>query len=488
MLVNNERASAFGAGWTLDGLERLHAQLDGDVVLTRGDGAILRFAPQGAGSGVFNPPSDLSPVDDPRAFVIDDLDNDGKLDILVPENDTGNAVLFLGDGLGGFASGQTIVTGQSAAANLFSAASGDFNGDGLADFALGFFSGLIQVHLGTGGGAFAAPIGLATGAAIATIAVGDFNNDGFADIMASHPGPNRLHIIPGDGSGGFGAAFELGIGTPRALQVADFNADGLDDVLVGRPRSNVMDFRLQNLSPPGSFTVVLEAAGASGGPDVQGTWTQDTADFDGDGDTDAAVADASNATVSRMRNANGLGTDWQSSTFPTLAVARSVAAGDFDGDGFADIASGNFVSSGGVSVLAGDGTGQFAAPVNIDTGTGSVTQLRAADLNGDGRMDLVLAAASQNRIAVLIGNTGQFGPLASPPGEFSSLVRNTDGSFTRTLKNGTEIEYDADGFMTARVRTPWNSEGPSCSISIPTPRDAGDSVWCFGSPGSMTSP
>ncbi len=46
MLVNNERASPFGAGWTLAGLQRLRRQAGGEMVLTRGDGSTLKFTPQ----------------------------------------------------------------------------------------------------------------------------------------------------------------------------------------------------------------------------------------------------------------------------------------------------------------------------------------------------------------------------------------------------------------------------------------------------------
>ena len=46
VLVNNERASPFGAGWTLAGLEGLHEQVGGEMVLTRGDGSTLKFTPQ----------------------------------------------------------------------------------------------------------------------------------------------------------------------------------------------------------------------------------------------------------------------------------------------------------------------------------------------------------------------------------------------------------------------------------------------------------
>ncbi len=76
VLVNNETASPFGAGWTLDGLARLHLA-GASPVLTAGDGSILRFTPQ-AGSGLFGPPADFGSIADPLAHAVADLDGDGR--------------------------------------------------------------------------------------------------------------------------------------------------------------------------------------------------------------------------------------------------------------------------------------------------------------------------------------------------------------------------------------------------------------------------
>ncbi len=51
----------------------------------------------------------------------------------------------------------------------------------------------------------------------------------------------------------------------------------------------------------------------------------------------------------------------------------------------------------------------------------------------------------------MLDASGFFGTFISPAGNFSTLGRNTDATFTRRLKNGTTIAYDAQGFMTARV-------------------------------------
>ncbi len=77
--------------------------------------------------------------------------------------------------------------------------------------------------------------------------------------------------------------------------------------------------------------------------------------------------------------------------------------------------------------------------------------VRAGDFNGDGRADLAVGKPTADAIALVLGAAGFFGTFVSPAGDFSALTRNTDGTFTRSLKNGTEIDYDAAGRMTASV-------------------------------------
>jgi hypothetical protein len=71
--------------------------------------------------------------------------------------------------------------------------------DAVADFA-----GVVAVFLGNGTGNFAAATNLAIGDRLLSMTVGDFNLDGNLDLAAVRQMDNKVSILPGDGTGGFG--------------------------------------------------------------------------------------------------------------------------------------------------------------------------------------------------------------------------------------------------------------------------------------------
>ena len=80
----------------------------------------------------------------------------------------------------------------------------------------------------------------------------------------------------------------------------------------------------------------------------------------------------------------------------------SVAVGDFNGDGKADLAVAN-CDSNNVSVLLGNGNGTFQAAVNYAAGT-YPSSVAVGDFNGDGKADLAVANCASNNVSVLLGN------------------------------------------------------------------------------------
>lgn len=87
---------------------------------------------------------------------------------------------------------------------------------------------------------------------------------------------------------------------------------------------------------------------------------------------------------------------------PQGTSPRAVVIGDWNRDGKLDIATAN-VSAGSVSILLGDGTGNFAAPTSVAVGTNPIA-IAAGDLNRDGKLDLVVANTETDDLSILLGD------------------------------------------------------------------------------------
>lgn len=140
----------------------------------------------------------------------------------------------------------------------------------------------------------------------------------------------------------------------------------------------------------------------------------DTTDFNDDNHTDICVANIDDNTVSILMG-NGDGTFQPQILINVGAAPRGIAVLDYDGDGDMDIANTNS-ASGNISLITNLGGGNFGPPTFFDPGGSGEWSLAAADVNGDGIMDLVCGARTSQRMIVLRGNgDATFTVLSSTP-------------------------------------------------------------------------
>ena len=131
--------------------------------------------------------------------------------------------------------------------------------------------------------------------------------------------------------------------------------------------------------------------------------TAAVADLDRDSDLDLLVADRNSGVAVLLGNGNG--TFQKPMLFPA-AGARLVSVGEFDGDGIPDLAT----IGGNVGILFGYGDGTFREPKFLAAGNGPAA-IAVADLNLDGRSDIVVANTNSNNLSVILGNgDGTFQP------------------------------------------------------------------------------
>ncbi|MGD0167925.1 MAG: VCBS repeat-containing protein, partial [Gaiellaceae bacterium] len=297
----------------------------------------------------------------------------------------------------------------------------DFNGDGLDDLAIAIQgTGSVSILLGNGRGGFvrAAHSPISVGNGPLSLTAGNFNGDRHPDLAVTSLASNSVSILLGRGNGEFKPAphspIKVGRG-PDSIVASDFNADGNLDLAVANSDSNSVDVLLGDGS--GSFRRADRASFRVGAA----PWSIAVGDFNGDGHHDLAVANHDSSNVSVLYG-NGRG-GFEAAPGSPFAVGASpgrIAAGDFNSDGRDDLATTNTISN-SVSVLLNDGKGGFReaphSPFAVGRGPYSIA---VGDFNSDGYDDLAIADLNivngKSEISVLLReDSGGFKPAPRSP-------------------------------------------------------------------------
>jgi hypothetical protein len=312
----------------------------------------------GAGNGTFAaaPPVDGGPS--PHAIAVADLNRDGRLDLVVSNLFDARIVVLLGNGAGGFAAtpSSPIVTGSSPGPPV----AADVNGDGIPDILVpSADANTIAVLLGDGAGGFAAATPLQTVDSPMSVAVGDLNGDGALDVVVVHnDSGSTLSVFLGVGDGTFGARDDVAsFPAPRAVVLADVNRDGHLDALVGSIMSLAVHL--------GDGTGALPLTSSQGLP-VTGDRGVAIADLDRNGILDVVTTGDNPDSQVALGFGNGNGGFSVVGPFSTGSDPQGAAVGDLNGDGRLDVVVANH-DDGTISVLlagarvtlrvAGEGSG-----------------------------------------------------------------------------------------------------------------------------------
>jgi hypothetical protein len=348
----------------------------------------------------------------PQSVAISDLNGDGKRDLATANAASSDVSVLLGNGSGGFsdAPGSPFAVGNAPS----SVAIGDVNGDGKPDLAtVKSCCGLgdVTVLLGNGTGGFSAAAGspFAVGDYPYSVAIGDLNGDGSPDLATANAGSGDVTVLLGNGSGGFsdaaGSPFAAGT-DPVAVAIGDLNGDGKPDLATANVNSNDVSVLLGNGS--GGFSA------AAGSPFAAGAnpFSVAIGDVNEDGKADLATANVnSNDVTVLLGNGSGGFSAAAGSPFAAGDHPYSVAIGDLNGDGKADLATANG-NSNDVTVLLGNGSGGFSAAAGSPFAVGSApVSVAISDLNADGKPDLASANSGPPSDVTALLNTSQ--PTAS---------------------------------------------------------------------------
>ena len=265
---------------------------------------------------------------------------------------------------------------------------------------------------------------LPTGSLPAQIVTADLNGDGWDDLVVRNAGDGTLTVFFNNGSGSNAtgdAPFQPPVTLPVGLgfsdvTLADVDRDGTTDIVVTNKVSGEVGV-LRNRGHGAFAQPVLYRAGGGlyGVTNTNGSATLTTLEatsgvaagaFTRDGPPDLVVIDPGSNTFSLLKGL-GAGRFANPVTFPTASPARAIRVADLEGNGVPDVI---ILSAGGVSVYRGDGRGGFLPhPFTISAGP-DPTGLTVADVNHDGRPDLLVGNPFGD-VLVLLGNgDGTFQP------------------------------------------------------------------------------
>ena len=272
---------------------------------------------------------------------------------------------------------------------------GDFNLDGKTDLAVA--NGLsddVSVLLGDGAGGFAPTVNHSVEGPAALVSA-DYNEDGRLDLAVVRS--FGLSIWLGDGLGGFPTQIEVPIdGYSEFATTADFNNDDHADLAIGLWDPVASNYAVAILLGDGHGAVSTPVHHEVG----DGASSIAVGDFNGDLNQDLAVANLHSNTLSLLfgDGSGGFGPYSTVVVGPIWAGPASVTAGDFNRDGWFDLASAN-AGSDDVTILLGNGTGGFSPPVTYLAGYAPWV-IDSADLNGDSKLDLAVAIGITRRRSV----------------------------------------------------------------------------------------
>jgi hypothetical protein len=336
----------------------------------------------------FNPATySVGPL--PTYVLAADVNGDGWPDLVSVENlSRGTLTVLTNDGTGNFVLSAILNVGT----NPVCVVAVDVNGDGSLDLVCADFGGssrfaALTILTNDGTGVFGSNATVSLPSSPVSLAAADVNGDGSPDLIVANQVANTLTILTNNGSGVFGSNATLVVGSePSSVVAADLNQDGKPDLVCANFGANSLSVFTNNGSGTFGSNATLKVGTSP--------FCVVAADVNGDGIPDLVSVNYGSNSVTVLQN-DGHGGFNSSATYAVGVQPESVVAADLNGDGRLDLACANYHAGGpgSVTVLTNNGTGGFATDATLAV-TNLTDWITAADVNGDGKADLLCASVT----------------------------------------------------------------------------------------------
>lgn len=389
----------------------------------------------------------------PSAIASIDVNSDGKRDLIITAS--GTLSIHLGNGNGTFVNSVDYASGGTDVKSISVA---DFNNDGKPDIAVpANDTGQLLVFMNNGNGTFANFVQYSCSGTCTGVSSGDFNSDGKIDIAAANVTESTVSIFINNGNGTFASAVTFAtVNSPQKIAVADFNNDGKTDLVVGGRFTSALAVHMNN--GDGSFAANADIVTSTAVAGIS------TTDISGDGIADILIATV-NAFAYFINNGDGtFGAEIRTGSL----TREDIVLGDADNDGDTDafVTTNTSASNGGpgVRVWINNGDGTFTAEYYAETVVGSGTKsATVGDINGDGFIDIVAINQIANTYTVFLNLAGQQWNI-NPEGERDLAYLNVkDSNNTNPVFIAA---YNAPGVTNSGNNTGWYFTAPTVGTPV----------------------
>jgi hypothetical protein len=339
---------------------------------------------------------------DCNRVTLADLDQDGRPDAVTANSTSGNVSSLMGIGLGGFGTVRTYALGP----DIREHAIGDLDGDGFLDIVTASAkTNDLYTMLGDGSGGFGALKTFSSLGPCNSVSLADLDGDLVLDaVTCTHPGAMRS--LRGNGMGGFTVAGAWVVGGPAdSVSIADLNLDGRLDCA-----TNMLDGHCQS---HGSGNGKFQSIGIYPGSFPATPTHILAADVTLDGQADVVGAMPSLGSIGVLRSTGTGGHYLSAQSISAGGPAVFCLFGDVDGDLIPDLVTANEADD-SISVLLGTATwtGAYGSPQRFAVAD-RPTSVDAADMNGDGFLDLVVTCRGAKALVILMQEPSG-GPVCLP--------------------------------------------------------------------------